>query len=212
MPKYWNRIDDLSRQALSISVEEFRVLHPSPVLVARQIRGGKLREKTVADINLRDTGPIAHHHKKPDQQLFGSTLVHIKPEDVVGRVTQPHMLVDRPMTQEIFTLVRKSERTPRDRKITVGRTDSSDVVVNDYSVSKKHAYFTIDPHLRAILLYDSGSTNGTFVGGKRLESKGHKVVQSGQNVGFGRYTFLFLTATEFYRYLTHGMGAGGLTI
>jgi pSer/pThr/pTyr-binding forkhead associated (FHA) protein len=119
----------------------------------------------------------------------------------MGQVTQPSMLLDRPMTMEIYTAICKSDRTPPSEPITVGRTAQSDVVVNDYSVSKDHAYFVINPQLRTIALHDRGSTNGTFVDGARIPQKSDFSVKSGQKIGFGRYKFLYLTARDFYIWL-----------
>ena len=68
--------------------------------------------------------------------------------------------------------------------ITVGRTDNNDLVVADEQVSKFHAFFRLVGE--RVELSDAGSRNGTFVGGRRLESRGASVtVQPGARIAFG---------------------------
>ena len=54
-----------------------------------------------------------------------------------------------------------------DRELSVGRIEGNDVVVVDPRVSSRHA--TLKPADGGIELTDTGSTNGTFVNGVRLE-------------------------------------------
>ena len=54
--------------------------------------------------------------------------------------------------------------------ITVGRTDNNDLVVPDEQISKFHAFFRLVGD--RVELSDAGSRNGTFVGTRRLESRG----------------------------------------
>lgn len=56
----------------------------------------------------------------------------------------------------------------RNVTVTVGRDPQGDVCLASPNVSKRHAQFAISA--RQIQLQDLGSTNGTFVNGKRLES------------------------------------------
>lgn len=51
-------------------------------------------------------------------------------------------------------------------QITIGRSDT-DIILDDPECSRKHA--VIDIHGARITLTDSGSTNGTFVEGKRID-------------------------------------------
>ncbi len=52
--------------------------------------------------------------------------------------------------------------------ITVGRVDTNDVVVDDASVSRFHAYLQFDARKKTWSLTDADSKNGTFVGTDRL--------------------------------------------
>lgn len=73
------------------------------------------------------------------------------------------------------------------RPLTIGRTKATDVVIDDKTVSKLHAFFATqdDGTLR---LTDAGSTNGTFVDGVRLRAPPagqEHVVAPGDVVRFG---------------------------
>lgn len=52
----------------------------------------------------------------------------------------------------------------------VGRAEEADVLIEDYSVSRRHARLRVDASGRVDLL-DLGSTNGTFVDGVRVTSE-----------------------------------------
>ncbi|MEZ6184221.1 MAG: FHA domain-containing protein [Planctomycetota bacterium] len=82
----------------------------------------------------------------------------------------------------------------------VGRAPDVQLLVDHPSVSKRHARFTITPE--AVTLEDLGSTNGTFVRGRRL-AEGEKVVLEPEaRVSFGRAAgFQFLDASAFFHYL-----------
>ena len=69
--------------------------------------------------------------------------------------------------------------------ITVGRSSSCHIVLDNPNVSSNHAKFIIDDS--TITLEDSGSTNGTFVNGEKITSK--KVTKDDQ-IAFSRnYNF-----------------------
>ena len=56
--------------------------------------------------------------------------------------------------------------TFRKRQITVGRLRINDIILPKRNISKRHAKFEINPD-NQIMVYDMGSTNGTFVNGTR---------------------------------------------
>ncbi len=85
--------------------------------------------------------------------------------------------------------IRLPERAPvklgRDRpEITIGRASGNDVVVEDASLSRTHARFTLQGG--KALLEDLGSRNGTTVNGDRIE--GPREVGPGDEIMFGRIT------------------------
>jgi hypothetical protein len=84
--------------------------------------------------------------------------------------------------------------------ITVGRTENNDLVIPDEQVSKVHAFFRqYDHHLE---ISDAGSRNGTFVAGRRLESRGASVpVKAQDRVCFGALEFILLDARACWEWL-----------
>jgi DNA-binding CsgD family transcriptional regulator len=69
-----------------------------------------------------------------------------------------------------------------------GRSPGCTCVVNDGSVSRRHAHLTLGDG--SLTVRDLGSSNGTFLNGKPVASC---TVNSGQEVRFGKVTFIYLT-------------------
>jgi len=66
---------------------------------------------------------------------------------------------------------------------TIGRAQGNDIVLNDGSMSRRHAELHWDGH--QCVLTDLGSTNGTFLGGKRLPPHQPQPVSPGVRLSFG---------------------------
>lgn len=69
------------------------------------------------------------------------------------------------------------------RTIKIGREKTNDLVVNDASVSREHARITVDNGVYK--LRDLGSTNGTFVNGKKIT--GEVILQPSDQVKVGNH-------------------------
>lgn len=70
------------------------------------------------------------------------------------------------------------------RTLTIGRSSSNDVVMQDSFVSGSHCSITLDPK-GSFYLQDLGSSNGTFVNGKRVQQawlKSNDIVRIGETV------------------------------
>jgi len=67
-------------------------------------------------------------------------------------------------TNMAYPLRTKDRRAMFGASILIGRTDSNDICIPDESISKLHARVT----RKGFALKDAGSTNGTFVNGRRL--------------------------------------------
>ncbi|MCU0720304.1 MAG: diguanylate cyclase [Pirellula sp.] len=73
----------------------------------------------------------------------------------------------------------------------VGRDQASDMVVNDQSVSRRHA--RIERHENGYTVVDLGSTNGTHVNDIRVEKAS---LASGDCVQFGSFIYKFLSSNS----------------
>ena len=71
--------------------------------------------------------------------------------------------------------------------IRVGRSDDADVLLDDVTVSRRHAEFTRTEQGRQ--LRDVGSLNGTYVNRQRIEQV---MLTGGDEVQIGKYRFVFL--------------------
>jgi len=89
--------------------------------------------------------------------------------------------------QEYQLTVRKGPKVGRvfyldARSLIIGRDPMSDIIINDPEVSRQHARLTkIEDSFQ---IEDLGSTNGTFIEGKRLKSE-PAILQSGQAINMG---------------------------
>ncbi len=80
-------------------------------------------------------------------------------------------------------------------RVAVGRTKENDVAIDDTSVSKYHAALVLNGESRVVVA-DTGSTNGTFVRGERIEYGKAVEVLSGEKVGFGTVEVMFEFAAD----------------
>jgi hypothetical protein len=92
---------------------------------------------------------------------------------VIARVTLPHG------TREIPLIFR-----PGGRRLNVGRAADCELTLNDKSVSKIHAALLMTAE-GTLLVADTGSTNGTYLNGRRISYGESRLIEDGDVVGFG---------------------------
>jgi hypothetical protein len=93
----------------------------------------------------------------------------------------------------VFPLI-KARYSPRG-PITIGRTSENDIVIPEYSVSRKHCFVAlIDGTYR---ITDWGSANGTLVDGVAIGKLSPHVLRGGESITLGRLMLLFLPPREF---------------
>ena len=92
---------------------------------------------------------------------------------VVARITQQNG------TREVPLVFR-----PGGRRLNVGRASDNDMTLNDNSVSKIHAALLMTAE-GSLLVADTGSTNGTFINGRRIAYGESRVIEDGDVIGFG---------------------------
>lgn len=92
---------------------------------------------------------------------------------VIARVTQPNG------TREVPLVFR-----PGGKRLNVGRASDNELTLNDGSVSKIHAALLMTGE-GTLLVADTGSTNGTYINGRRIAYGESRVIEDGDVIGFG---------------------------
>ncbi|MBI3724930.1 FHA domain-containing protein [bacterium] len=140
------------------------------------------------------------------RSVFEETWKDVDPQTLLamlsGDATQPIIkaVSERPAPSPHVIFVTKSNRNPFLMMVTVGRTGNNDIVLDDITVSKVHGYFVKHPGDRWTL-HDQRSTNGTFVGDKKVPLEGLPIAD-GQRVAFGNHhAFRFHTARGFHAHM-----------
>jgi hypothetical protein len=92
---------------------------------------------------------------------------------VVARVTMPERSFDRPLVLK-----------PGGRRLSVGRVADNDLQLEHPSVSKIHSALVMNRE-GTLLVADTGSTNGTFINGRRISYGEARHIEDGDVVSFG---------------------------
>lgn len=81
---------------------------------------------------------------------------------------------------------------PVDRpEIRIGRHPEADILLDDVTVSRRHALVTSSPD--GVVLTDQGSLNGSYVAGDRVDSH---VLADGDDIQIGRFHLVFRDGPE----------------
>ena len=101
------------------------------------------------------------------------------------------------ITRAIYMLRKKPFSGGMPNVISIGRSSENDVVIVDYSISKRHAQIILFHGL--YFLMDIGSTNGTRVNGELVQPNVKVKLEPAANIAFGRIIFVFTLASELYQ-------------
>jgi hypothetical protein len=104
----------------------------------------------------------------PKAKTLTTTDVHI-----LARVTAPERSFEKPLSFR-----------PGGRRMNVGRVADSDLQLEHGSVSKIHASLVMNRE-GTLLVADTGSTNGTFINGRRIAYGEARQIEDGDVVSFG---------------------------
>jgi len=121
-----------------------------------------------------------------DYMVNQSTMKFIDDADKVGSSLE----------SAVFPIFRMPESTSPIGEFSIGRTDENDIVMNDYSISKRHAkIFTSKEGYKII---DLGSRNGITINEDFIEPNKEYDLIPGLEIGIGRYQFNLVHARELY--------------
>lgn len=107
------------------------------------------------------------------------------------------LLIEGASIEQCIFLLRKpvAGRASELTRFTIGRAQESDVLVNDFAISREHA--VVEIRGGSFYLKDLGSSNGTYVNGTAIDDRG-TLLENGATVRFARYEFQFLLAPDLY--------------
>ncbi|MDP2273076.1 MAG: FHA domain-containing protein [Archangium sp.] len=116
----------------------------------------------------------------------------------------------RPRAGEpLIFLVQKGNATnnPFAMGVTVGRVESNDIVVDDGSCSRFHAWLQRDERTKEWSLTDAESKNGTWVDGVQLSAKQRVQLRDGAKLKFGDVEMTFLLPIALKTFVGQRFGA-----
>ncbi len=96
-------------------------------------------------------------------------------------------------------------------ELSVGRQPDCDLILEDPSVSKKHAVLRWDAAANRCTVQDLGSTNGTFLNAS-IRLKKETILKNGDILSFGEVQYWFLVTDTLHEKLTktERRGFGGV--
>ncbi|MBA3256854.1 MAG: FHA domain-containing protein [Pyrinomonadaceae bacterium] len=126
---------------------------------------------------------------------FGEFEEELKKEDEAKRaVIDPQIPKGVPAAPDVIIAARVTRRDgtvevplifkPGGKRLNVGRASDNDLSLNDTSVSKIHATLLLNSE-GTLLVADTGSTNGTYINGRRITYGEARQIEAGDVVGFG---------------------------
>jgi hypothetical protein len=183
-------LTDLLDSASTSSEEGFVAEFPHPVFVPEKICSGVLADRRGSV----GTGTmlLGPRQRGGSLKLKPAKLLVLHKEPTKGR------------------LDRFDDGTGLGTWISVGRQSDSEVMVNDFSVSKVHARVRSNPE--GFEIEDLGSNNGTTLNGVQLSAGVVAPLRSGDRIRFGRVQMRFYSTAALYRLLPNsGSGQGPST-
>ena len=125
---------------------------------------------------------------------FGEFEEELRKEDEEKHLADVRIPQGTPTMPDIVIVARVTKRDgtseipltfkPGGRRLNVGRVTDNDLSLNDTSVSKIHATLMLNSE-GTLLVADTGSTNGTFINGRRISYGEARQIEDGDVVGFG---------------------------
>jgi len=103
----------------------------------------------------------------------------------------------RPQPGDPLVLLVRPDGTLSTAGITVGRSQSNDVVLENASVSRFHALIHRNERTKEWTIADAGSRNGTWVDGTKVDREHMTVLKDGSHLKLGEVELRFLLPETF---------------
>lgn len=163
----------LVQLAASSTKDDFATFVHCPALVGAGVRDGKLEQRTSSDKTWAAQTTQMFNPAARGPLIEGASI------------EQCIFLLRKPIAAHAAEL----------RRFTIGRDQGSDILINDFAISREHA--VVEIRGGNFYLKDLGSSNGSYVNGTAIDGRG-VVLENDATVRFGRYEFQFLLAAGLY--------------
>jgi hypothetical protein len=160
------------------------------MLLVREVRAlaGNLSDEAF----LKQVGPFALVRRPPDPKVARVSLRLGAQRTRLSRTQADAKILVAELLQQFDDLhVATLPPIQGSEELQIGRLPDNDFVIDDPSVSKRHALLRWDHMARRCLVTDLGSRNGTVVNGEYLRDP-HFLLQDGDMLSFGDAEFCFL--------------------
>ena len=145
----------------------------------------------------RRMGPFALVQRPPDERVR-QIAISLEARDTLASVQRKDPKALQELMFHFDDLVVATLPTLNDQsELVVGRLADCDLMIEDPSVSKRHALLRWDRTMRQCSLEDLGSTNGTTVNGSGLAGP-ESTLKDGDGVSFGNAAFCYLLTDTLY--------------
>ena len=138
------------------------------------------------------------HRVDPTTQQLSRVEAAPEQHENVGRLLtrEEQATVDALRTGTALLIVLRGPNTGarfllEDAEVSSGRGPSSDIFLDDVTVSRKHAVFSRGED--GFTVRDVGSLNGTYVNGERIDSV---LLRTGDEVQIGKFRLVFYVGTK----------------
>lgn len=165
----------IAKYALPYFIEQIK----HPLLVGKDLYDGELTQSFSTSKTMRFS--------------LAQLRDEAKSTDAPQESKDPHESI----TRAIYMLRKKPFSGGMPNVISIGRSSENDVVIVDYSISKRHAEIILFHGL--YFLMDLGSTNGTRVNGELVQPNVKVKIELNSTIAFGRIIFVFTSSSTLYQ-------------
>ena len=152
----------------SVHLKDFLKTFRAPILMGRQVSAGDIREATLHDYN--------------QTFLFQETSTTQNKSQSIQKM--------------MYLLRIVGEEGLNSQRFSIGRDASNDIVIVDYTISKKHAEIRYEES--SYLIRDFGSRNGTQVNAAPIAAHKKYKIKERDILSFGRLSFVLLRPISLY--------------
>lgn len=178
------RLGEYSADRLRLTREAFLAKHSMPVLLHRWESGVTEADAafTTANVSMVEM-PTRLEPGRPADPLA-----------VLGLTTKASSAYD----VIVFPIVKRLAGGALEDRVSVGRSKNADIQLPYRKISKFHAYFTSMNGGKKYFLTDAGSTNGTYLNGRKLSPGRLTELNDRVLIHFSHYLFVYFSPTLFY--------------